>query len=307
MRRITAGMAMSALLLGLIAASCGGGKTKTVSVPGGGKVSVSDKLPDNFPKDFPVYKGAKIVASYSGKQDNQEGFFVSWETGDAVDKVKSFYSDAFDKGPWKSSGTFDSSDSSVLSASNADAKQSATLTISRTGNTTSIGAFLGNDAGLSNDTPTSGNKTSTTSGGSAADDKTSTAEAKTASAEAQKSPTSSALPPEAKVSKDFPGDRVPFPGGARVTSSGSFGSGGSKTFTVELYVKDTPENVASFFETELPKKNWTSGFSSESNGAYVATFTSSDPTATSDSVSLTVEASETSGYAKATLLVSVGG
>lgn len=300
---------MSALLLGLIAAGCGGGKTKTVSVPGGGKVSVSDKLPDNFPKDFPVYKGAKVVASYSGKQDNQEGFFVSWETGDAVDKVKSFYSDAFDKGPWKSSSTFDSSDSSVLSASNADAKQSATLTISRTGNTTSIGAFLGNDAGLSNDTPTSGNKTSTTSGGSAAGDKTSTAEAKTASAEAQKSPASSALPPEVKVSKDFPGDRVPFPGGARVTSSGSFGSDGSKTFSIELYVKDTPENVGSFFETELPKKNWTkSGFSSESNGSYVASFTSSsDPTATSDSINLTVEASETSGYAIATLLVYIRG
>ena len=84
----------------VLAVACGGGGSKTVNIPGGGKVSVSDKLPDSFPKDFPVYGGAKVTGSISGSNSGVDGTAVTWDSGDSLDKVKAFYSDAFQSGKW---------------------------------------------------------------------------------------------------------------------------------------------------------------------------------------------------------------
>ncbi len=298
-------------IAGAVIAGCGGSDSKTVKIPGGGEVSISSKLPDNFPKDFPVYSGAKVKSSYTGKQDAQTGSFVAWETGDSVDKVKEFYNSEFAKGPWKATNNFDSADSSLLGAENTGAKKAATVTISRTGDTTAIAAFLGDSdtsafGGSSSDATSSsgsssGNKTATP------DDSESSGNTPTSSG-ALKSPTSEPLPPEVKVSKDFPSDRVPLPSGARVTSMSSFGSAGSKTFSVEFYVKDKPDVVASFFDTELPKHGWASGFSSQSNGEYLSTFAGADANAaSSEGVTISAADSDTAGYTKATIIVSTTG
>jgi hypothetical protein len=92
-----------------------------------------------------------------------------------------------------------------------------------------------------------------------------------------------------------------------VTSASSFSNAGAKTWSVEVYVKDTPENAAKYFDTELPKHGWASGFSSESNGDFIATYTSADASATSDSVTVSATKSDTTGYTQVTLLVSIAG
>ncbi len=56
-------------------------------------------LPDNFPKDVPVYAGLKIEMSMSMAE--QDGFTVSGTTPDSIDKISEFYQkESADKG-WK--------------------------------------------------------------------------------------------------------------------------------------------------------------------------------------------------------------
>jgi hypothetical protein len=71
-------------------------------------------------------------------------------------------------------------------------------------------------------------------------------------------------------------------------------------------VKDSPEKAADYFSTEMPKHGWADSFSSNQNGEYFVTFTSGD-TSGSSSNSMTVNASEseTSGYTKVGMTVSL--
>lgn len=61
----------------------------------------SGKMPDNFPKDFPVYPGAKVTSSLSGGQtDKGNGFWLTLSTPDALDKVTAFYKTSFAANGW---------------------------------------------------------------------------------------------------------------------------------------------------------------------------------------------------------------
>ena len=295
------------VVVAALAVACGGGDSKTVKIPGGGEVSTSNKLPSDFPSDFPIYGGAKVVGSVKGDQQGLKGFFVTWETGDDVDKVTAFYKKEFEKGPWKSESTLESSGTTILGAKK-EAK-TAVLTIARSDNKTTIGAFLGDDNSSSDSsTPSGGSKTSTSSGSSSK--KTSTPSSDSSgSGDSGSTPTANTkLPAEVKISKDFPTDRVPFPSGARITSSASFGAAGSKTYSVEMYVKDTPENVGTFFSNELPKHGWTSSFSSESNGEHFETFSKEGAdTSSTESATITTGEADVAGYTKANIILSLAG
>lgn len=292
-------------LFALIAvnAACGS-DSKTTKIPGVGEVSTSNKVPDGFPNDFPIYGGAKVTTSSKVTTAGNSGFFVNWETGDAVDKVKEFYSGEFEKGPWKSTSNIDSNGTTLFGAQNTNTKKSATLTLTRAGDKTTIAVFASDDPSLG-----SGDSTSTkTSGGGSSKTSTPSSSGSGSSSTPQGSSVSSDLPPEAKLSKDFPSDRVPLPSGSRVTSASSFGGGGSKTYSVEVYVKEAADKLAEYFNTELPKHGWTSGFTSDSNGEFLSTFTKTDASATSnEGVTISVADSETAGYAKATILVTTIG
>src|SRR3990167_10372220 len=50
-----------------------------------------EKLPDTFPKDFPIYPGAKIVSSVSSN-----GLLVTFTAPDGLDKVVPFYKNGLD-------------------------------------------------------------------------------------------------------------------------------------------------------------------------------------------------------------------
>lgn len=79
----------------------------------GGKVAIETggDLPDSFPKDFPVYPGAKLVNSFSAKGEEGDGVSVVWETGDSFDKVTDFYKKKLQEDGWKVESTFEQKDS----------------------------------------------------------------------------------------------------------------------------------------------------------------------------------------------------
>ncbi len=63
-------------------------------------IGVGTKLPDDFPKDTPVYDGT-IMANTSAVEGGKKMFMVSIQTTDAFDKVVSFYKDKLSSGGWK--------------------------------------------------------------------------------------------------------------------------------------------------------------------------------------------------------------
>jgi len=284
------------LIVGAVAAAgCGGGGSKTVNIPGGGQVSVSDKLPDGWPSDYPVYSGAKVQGSTRSTAEGITGTSVIWETGDSVQKVTDFYTEAFKSGKWKSSSNGQVNDSSYFAGENSDGSQVHYVTVSKgDGDKTTITAIVGDKP---KDSSSSSDGSDGASPTDSSDDSSSSSDSST--------PEPATLPAEVKISKDFPTDRVPFPSGARITSSSSFGGGGSQTYSVELYVKDTPEKVADYFSTELPKHNWSNAFTSNSNGEYYLTFSNEAADGSSqESVTVSSVAADVDGYTHATLLVS---
>lgn len=66
-----------------------------------------DRVPDTFPKDFPMYPGAKVSSSMAGgQQENNSGFWLTLSTVDPLDKVVSFYKTAFGTGGWTVTATY---------------------------------------------------------------------------------------------------------------------------------------------------------------------------------------------------------
>lgn len=61
----------------------------------------SQKIPDGFPKDFPIYPGAKPSGSLSGsKQIEDKGFWLMLATPDQLSKVEKFYADNLVQKGW---------------------------------------------------------------------------------------------------------------------------------------------------------------------------------------------------------------
>lgn len=77
---------------------------QTVTVEG-------EKLPDTFPKDFPVYPEAKVVAAVSNNQPgNGNGLLVTFTVpaGHGLDKVVPFYKNGLSASGWTIISSFDS-------------------------------------------------------------------------------------------------------------------------------------------------------------------------------------------------------
>lgn len=77
-----------------------GGNVQISSGAGGASMTMGDsaKVPDNFPKDVPIYAGLKVGMS---SNDPAEGsFLVQGTTPDGMDKVAEFYAKAMKDGSW---------------------------------------------------------------------------------------------------------------------------------------------------------------------------------------------------------------
>ena len=63
-------------------------------------IGVGTKLPDDFPKNTPVYDGT-IMANTSSVENGKKMFMVSIQTKDGFDKVTQLYKDRLSMGGWK--------------------------------------------------------------------------------------------------------------------------------------------------------------------------------------------------------------
>lgn len=72
----------------------------------------SGQIPASFPKDFPVYPGAKVAGSMTGKGSGGEGTFVSFTTTDGAAKVTAYYDKELAAKGWTVAQTVTSGDSS---------------------------------------------------------------------------------------------------------------------------------------------------------------------------------------------------
>jgi len=99
------------------------------------------ELPEDFPKDFPIYDNSKLVSKWSSTNEENEGISVILETGDDLSKVSDYYKTKLEKEGWTITSTFSQEDSSVFSfekgdtegilgITNAEDKVSISITIS---------------------------------------------------------------------------------------------------------------------------------------------------------------------------------
>ena len=70
-----------------------------------------EKLPDTFPKDFPIYQGAKVISSVSNIQQGKgNGLLVTFTipSGQGLNKVVPFYKNGLNTSGWTITSSFDS-------------------------------------------------------------------------------------------------------------------------------------------------------------------------------------------------------
>lgn len=118
----------------------------------GAKVDIgSDKLPDTFPKDFPVYPGAKVTGVLSGTEKGQStGAWVTFTTADAKDTVASFYKTNLASNGWTEESTFASGDTTTQTVSKGTMSGTVGITRAADATETQIIVMLGVDNSAQN-------------------------------------------------------------------------------------------------------------------------------------------------------------
>ena len=271
------------------AIACGGSDSKKTIDTGDGKVTVDKKLPDDFPDDFPIYKGADYQGGVSGNQGGVQGFYGTWKTGDDFEKVRDYYADVFKDGKWKATSNGSTgSDTSFWVVENTADKKAAYVLVSKDGGDTIITGGVGDSDtnasdGGDDDTPTSGDSgddTPTASDGGDSGGGT--------------------LPDEAKLNDDFPKDKVYIPDGARVTTSSKLSSGGSSTHIVELYVKGSDvSKLGDEYKSKMTGDGWTDAFTTEEADNVYQTYSRGD--ASDEVAGVTVSKASVDGYLTVTI------
>jgi len=81
----------------------------------GAKVNIGmGEVPETFPKDFPLYPGAKVTSSLSGAESGEgSGFWLTLSTPDSVDKVAAYYKKELATGGWGVESTFSANDTTT--------------------------------------------------------------------------------------------------------------------------------------------------------------------------------------------------
>ena len=102
-----------------------------------------NKIPDNFPKDFPIYEGSSVTSSLAGDKNKEgsSGFWLTLTTNDKKDKVISFYNENLIKNGWKTQNTQETGENTNLAVTKNNL--SGYITIAAVNNQTSILIILG--------------------------------------------------------------------------------------------------------------------------------------------------------------------
>jgi len=83
------------------------GKSVTMNVGG-------DKIPDDYPKDLPVYPGAKVMVTQSLSEKNARTLML--ESTDPADKIAEFYKKGLESNGWKIENTMTSGEMNIFTA-----------------------------------------------------------------------------------------------------------------------------------------------------------------------------------------------
>lgn len=113
----------------------------------GTKVDIGgNKVPDNFPKDFPLYPGAKVTSVLSGAQAGKaNGFWLTMSTPDGVDKVTAHYKTQLESTGWSVQQTFTAGDTMTETVSKDVWGGSLSISKSSSDKETNIVIILGSD------------------------------------------------------------------------------------------------------------------------------------------------------------------
>ena len=93
-----------------------------------------EKLPDTFPKDFPIYQGAKVVSSVSNIQQGKgNGLLVTFTipSGQGLNKVVPFYKNGLSTSGWTITSSFDSDTIQTWAIAKGSTKGSVAITSER--------------------------------------------------------------------------------------------------------------------------------------------------------------------------------
>jgi hypothetical protein len=107
----------------------------------GESVNIGDqKIPDNFPKDFPLYPGAKPSGSLSGnnQKEQSQGYWIVMSTPDTLDKVKAFYDSGLKQNGWSVDNTMTLNESVTYMVKKGDLSGGVTVNRGKSDKETTI-------------------------------------------------------------------------------------------------------------------------------------------------------------------------
>jgi len=84
------------------------GKTATLSFN-------ENKVPDDYPKDIPIYTPSKVVMAQSASDQNTRNLVL--ESPDAMDSIVAFYKKGLDGNGWKTESTLATAQMTMLTGS----------------------------------------------------------------------------------------------------------------------------------------------------------------------------------------------
>ncbi len=101
----------------------------------------SGEIPQSFPKDFPVYQGAKVTGSLSGGQAGEgNGFWLTLSTTDATNKVVDFYKEALKINGWEVQSTMAVDGATTYTVTKG--KMSGSVSVSKGGDNEQAGTSI---------------------------------------------------------------------------------------------------------------------------------------------------------------------
>lgn len=100
-----------------------------------------NKIPDNFPKDFPIYPKSTVAVSEMSNASslNGEGFWLTLTTNDYSSKVIDFYQNELEANGWMTGSLIEDNKNAIISKGNL----SGYIIIQKTKENTSIVIILG--------------------------------------------------------------------------------------------------------------------------------------------------------------------
>lgn len=105
------------------------------------------KLPDNFPKDFPLYPGATLTGSVAGGAGGKGGFWLTFSTADNSDKVTAYFKDRLPASGWSISSTIAAEGTTTWGVSKGSWEGTLSVTHAKEAKETTFVVILGTKEG----------------------------------------------------------------------------------------------------------------------------------------------------------------